>query len=110
MRKADEPMVARIIKALDNNPEAVERAILLLGKEQTSNELNYHGALEHNGRGFSKAHAAYGTWAYDILKNGGHLHGHALAKCRHIAKRYARTQLLAAAKEKMEQEKTINAN
>ncbi len=101
MKKADQPIVDSIIKALETNDKAVEKAILILGSYQTASEQESHAALVHNGRGFSRAHANFGMWAYKILISGGHLRGNALTKAREITLRYARTQLLERAKEKL---------
>lgn len=101
MKKADQPIVDSIIKSLETNDRAVEKAILILGSYQTASEKECHAALVENGKGFSRAHANFGMWAYEILQSGGHLRGKAMTKARGIALRYARTQLLECAKQKM---------
>lgn len=101
MKKADQPIVDKIVKSLETNDRAVEKAILILGSYQTASEKESHAALVHNGQGFSRAHANFGMWAYNIIMSGGHLRGKALVKAREIALRYARTQLLDRAKEKL---------
>lgn len=104
VRKADRPLVEQIIKSLDTNDRAVEKAMFLLGERQTQEELEQEATLKHNAVGFSSAHARFGALAYGIVKNGGHLRGKLLTVARHIAKRYARTQLLQIAKEKAAKE------
>lgn len=103
VRKADQPIVDAILKSLEENDAAVEKAMLLLGRRQTPEELAQEATLKHNNVGFSSAHARFGALAYDIVSKGGHLKGKLLTVARHIAKRYARTQLLAIAKEKAAQ-------
>lgn len=104
VRKADRPLVDKIIHSLDTNNAAVERAMLLLGDRQTQEELANEATLKHNSIGFSSAHARFGAYVYGVLKNGGHLKGKTLTVARHIAKRYARTQLLQLAKDKLSQQ------
>lgn len=101
VRKADRPIVEAILKSLDDHPKAVERAMFLLGRRQTQEELSQEATLTHNNLGFSTVHARFGAYCYKILSNGGHLRGNTLATARHIAKKYANTQLLALAKERM---------
>lgn len=103
VRKADQPLVDAILKSLDTNDAAVEKAIRILAERQTAEELAKEATLKHNLVGFSSAHARFGALAYDIVSKGGHLKGKLLTVARHIAKRYARTQLLAIAKEKAAQ-------
>lgn len=106
VRKADRTLVAQILNALETNDRAVERAMLLLGQRQTQDELEQEATLKHNAIGFSSAHARFGAYAYSVVRGGGRLKGNALAVARHIAKRYARTQLLQIAKEKIALEAT----
>ena len=110
VRKADQPLVDAILKSLDTNNEAVEKAIRLLAERQTSEELAQEATLKHNNVGFSSAHARFGAYAYSVLKNGGHLKGKTLSVARHIAKRYARTQLLQIAKDKQARKEATQCN
>lgn len=103
VRKADRELVDKIIKSLDTNPKAVERAMWLLAKRQTEEELELEATLKHNGVGFGAAHARFGAYVYGRLKAGQRLTGRTLNTARHIAKRYAATQLLEMAKARQEQ-------
>lgn len=110
VRKADQPLVDAILKSLDTNDEAVEKAIRLLAERQTSEELAQEATLKHNKVGFSSAHARFGAYAYGVLNSGGHLKGKTLSVARHIAKRYARTQLLQIAKDKQARKEAAQCN
>lgn len=100
MKKADQPIVDNIVRALTTNDLAVERAILILGDRQTTDEQVHRDVRVRNNMGFSKAHANFGMWAYNVIRSGRHLYGDKLEKARKFALHYARTQLLEAAKEK----------
>lgn len=100
VRKADQPLVASITKAIDENPAAAMRAIVIIGDNQTADEINQQATLEHNGIGFTGVDAKYGTWLYRQIKANIPLSQKSLDGCKRIAKKYARTQLLVAAKAK----------
>lgn len=109
MRKADKPLVEAIIQSLDDNDRAVEKAFLIVGRQQTPEELANKATLEHNGVGFTGPDANFGTWAYDVISKGGHLYGNGLKTGRKMIKKYAKTQLLAAAKRRSEAKTKANA-
>lgn len=104
-------MVAKIVASLDGNVAAVERAMILLYGAQTPVEQASEITTEHNAVGFAANDATVGT---RITKNvilkaraagvaeGRCLWGRSLEIARRITKRYAGTQLLAAAKAKAE--------
>lgn len=108
---ADKELVARIVASLESSVAAVERAMVLLYESQTEVEQVAEMTTEHNLVGFAANDA---TIATRIVKNvvlrataagippGKRLWGSSLAISRRIAKRYAATQLLAAAKAKRE--------
>lgn len=100
VKKADQPLVASIIKAIDENPVAACRAIVIIGDNQTADELQQQATLQHNGVGFTGADAYFGTWLYRQIKANIPLSKKSLAAAQRIAKKYARTQLLEAAKAK----------
>lgn len=102
IRKEDRALVENILNALDTNPKAVIRAIKLIGEAQTVDELDSRATLQHNNVGFSATDAAYGTWLYSQIQAGVPLSDKALNAARKLVKKYARTQLLAAAKTKLE--------
>lgn len=122
---AERELVAKIETALDTNVVAVERAMLILYKSQTSDERESETTREHNMVGFAANDATVGS---RIVKNvilratsagippGRRLWGKSLEISRRIAKRYAGTQLLAAANTKMnrpiepKEEETMNQN
>lgn len=111
---ADREMVARIVASLNSSVAAVERAMVLLYKRQTATEQEAEITTEHNAVGFAANDA---TVATRITKNvilkayaagvpeGSRLWGSSLEIARRIAKRYAATQLLEAAKAKAEARK-----
>lgn len=102
VKKADQPIVDSILKSLDENPRAVMKAILILGRSQTEDELQQEATLQHNGVGFTATDARYGTWLYEQVSKGNSFSAKTLNGARRLAKKYARTQLLAAAKAKLE--------
>lgn len=100
--KADEALIEKICTSLETNPKAVVKAILLLGKHQTAEEKVSKAALTHNGVGFSRVDAQYGGFLYDVCQREGRLSGKLLNHARDMARKYARTQLFRAAKEKQQ--------
>lgn len=107
VKKADQPIVDSILKALDENPRAVMKAIVILGRNQTEDELSQEATLQHNGIGFTGTDARYGTYLYHQIMAGKSLSQKSLTGARKLAKKYARTQLLAAAKAKQEQQNDL---
>jgi hypothetical protein len=105
VKKADQPIVDSILTALDSNPRAVMKAIVILGRNQTEDELTQEATLQHNGLGFTGTDARYGTYLYHQILAGQSLSQKTLDGARKMAKKYARTQLLAAAKNKQEHSK-----
>ena len=97
VKKADRPIVESILKALDESPKAVMRAIVIIGNNQTADELSQEATLQHNGVGFTGTDARYGTYLYGQIKAGRGLSPKMLEGARKMAKKYARTQLLASA-------------
>lgn len=98
----DEALIKAIVDSLYKNPQAVTKAILILGDNQTPGEKDCKATVDSNGIGFSMVHATYGTFLYNIAVREGKLFGPNLEAARKIALRYARTQLFAAAKAKRE--------
>lgn len=101
LSKADQKLADEINAALDTNPRAVEKAMWYLASLQTDEELSQEATLKHNNVGFSSAHARFGAYCYGILGGGGQLYGKLLNDARKVAKRYARTQLLVRAKQRI---------
>ena len=101
LSKADQKLVDDINYALDHNPRAVMKAVWYLGSLQTPEELSQEATLKHNNVGFSSAHARVGAYCYSILQGGGTLYGKLLNDARKVTKRYARTQLLDRAKQRI---------
>lgn len=97
VKKADQPIVASILKALDENPRAVMRAIVIIGNNQTAEEMALEATLSDNGVGFTGTDARYGTYLYGEIRAGRGLSQKMLDGARKMAKKYARTQLLASA-------------
>lgn len=97
VKKADQPIVESILKALDESPKAVMRAIVIIGNNQTADELSQEATLQHNGVGFTGTDARYGTYLYNQIKAGRGLSPKMLEGARKMAKKYVRTQLLASA-------------
>jgi hypothetical protein len=105
---AEKALIARIERAIEASPVAVERAILLIAANQTSSELSAGVTVHENGIGFTGCDANLGTWLYKVIREnegrgmaeGQRLRGKALDLGRKVARRYARTQLLTAAKAK----------
>lgn len=98
---ADNALLERIHRHLDGNNEAVVRAIILIGDAQTQDEKEASAALQHNGVGWSMVDANYGNWLYGIAKEKGVFYGKNLDGARRLAKKYAKTQLMAHAKAKI---------
>jgi argininosuccinate lyase len=84
-----------IIKLIETNNLAVERAILVVWKNQTKEEQRASDTLENNGVGFTGAHAKMGSYYAEWINSGKHLNGKHLEKARKMAVKYHR-QLLAA--------------
>jgi len=98
---------AAIVDLLNSNPRAVERALLAIYAAQTAGEQLAGTTCEQNGVGFTGADANTGTWLVQVViaegtakgrPEGQRLRGKALEMGRRIAKHYAGTQLLRAAK------------
>lgn len=102
IKKADQPIVDSILKALDENPRAVMKAIVIVGDNQTAEEMAQEATLQHNGVGFTGTDARFGTYLYGQIRSGRGLSPKMLESARKMAKKYARTQLLAAAKLKQD--------
>lgn len=98
--KADNELLDRINHHLDNNPEAVVRAVILIGDAQTQDEQDQHAALQHNGVGWSMMDANFGSFLHSVAKQNGRFNGKLLDQARHLVKKYAKTQLFAHAKAK----------
>lgn len=80
----------KIAELLKTNNLAVERAIVVLYRRQTSDEQNTSVTKYRNGHGFSAAHARIGTrWARWLISDKSHhLGGRHLVTARKIALRY----------------------
>jgi hypothetical protein len=88
---------AAILQALNSNPLAVERALVLLYEGQTRDEQLDRTTHHTNGMGFNYHHAGIGSALARIVQRGGHLNRDQLARGRGITSYYAGTQLLQAA-------------
>lgn len=86
-----------ILKMLDENPRAVERALVRIYRAQTDAEKRTKSAMTRNKVGFSSSHAPLGTYLASWVLSGKRLTGRYLDKGREIAKAYAGTQLLRVA-------------
>ena len=102
--KADNELLDRIIRHIKGNPEAVVRAIILIGDAQTKDEQEAQAALQHNGAGWSMADANYGTFLHRIAKADGRFPAKLFDSAQRLALKYARTQLFAHAKAKRAKE------
>ncbi len=102
--KADNELLDRINRHLEANPEAVVRAIILIGDAQTRDEQEQQAALQHNGVGWSMVDAHYGSFLHEIAKREGRFYGKNLEGAKKLAKKYAKTQLFNHAKAKQKKE------
>lgn len=80
----------KITELLQNNDLAVERAVLVLFRRQTSDEQRDGDTRHHNGRGFTAAHAKLGTYLARWVMSNKHLSGHHLVKARRLVLHYTR--------------------
>jgi hypothetical protein len=98
-----------ILKLLDENDRAVERAVLVIYENQTREEQGVNATVEENGIGFTGADAfILSKFAQWLLKGkGNHLSPRQLEIAAPKMKKYWR-QLLVAAKEKEERNASIN--
>ena len=64
---------SNIIKLLETNDRAVERALLVLFRNQTFDEQAAADVKYRNNRGFAAPHAKYGTIAAKVLLREGKL-------------------------------------
>jgi hypothetical protein len=92
-------LALRIRLLLENNPKAVERAILALYARQTQDEQSSSTTKHSNGRGFSAFEAKNGTYYAKWILSGRSLTGHHLDKARTIGLRHI-GQLVEVAQEK----------
>lgn len=98
-------LVQQIIKSLETNPYAVEKAILLIGGAQTDEEQALGTTIEANDVGFAASDARLGTWCYDQIvsarrrgvKPGYAFDAKGLCLARKVAFKYVNTQLFEAA-------------
>lgn len=88
-----------ILNLLDTNNAAVERAILVVFRNQTSDEQRQETVKYHNNTGFTASDAHRGTYYAKWILAGKHLTRHHLERARKMAKKYHR-QLLVAIAEK----------
>jgi len=86
-----------IADKLMTNDRWLERAILALYKQQTSDEQRKNDAEVRNRRGFSSAHAPFMSKAAKWVLSGKHLDGHHLIKARQFCMHYVK-QLESLAK------------
>lgn len=84
-----------ILRLLDTNDRAVERAIVVLFDRQTVDEQRDSDTKHLNHRGFRANHASKGSYYARWVRSGRQLTGHHLDNARKIAKHYHR-QLLEA--------------
>ena len=88
------------IKALlDQNPKAVERALMVLFNRQEADERSTGHTSHLNGRGFNGFDAPFGTDLAKRVLAGGSLSERQLLAARRMVKKYAR-QLLEEAQAK----------
>lgn len=85
-----------IVALIERNDRAVERAIVAIFDRQTIEEQCSEVTMNHNGVGFTAAHAKLGSYYAKWVKRGKRLSGSHLEKARAIAKKYHR-QLLEIA-------------
>lgn len=97
---------ASIVKLLDSNDLAVDRAIAAIYNRQTYDERKIGKTTVRNGVGFSGAHARLGTYYAKWVLSGKRLSGNHLAKARVIAKHYA-GQLAAIANSRMQSDDSV---
>jgi hypothetical protein len=101
---ATQVYTAQALQALlDRSNPAVERALVVLYNRQTLGEQATMETRELNGRGFSGAHAEFGSSLAKWILGGQHLTPRQLVFARKIVKRYTR-QLLEANREKISRE------
>lgn len=89
----------QIINLIETNDRAVNRAVLAIYKNQTSDEQNSEATLYHNNIGFSAADARLMTYYATYIEKTGSLSGTHLEKARKKIKKYWR-QLLEIANNK----------
>lgn len=90
---------AAIVRSLNTNPLAVEKAMLILLSRQTDDEKRESEAKYRNNRGFGGNTVTKGTYFAKWVASGRHLTGHHLERARKIAIHH-RKQLLEVAIEK----------
>lgn len=83
----------RIIQELGHNNTLVERAILAIYRQQTTNERVSKKTLYRNNMGFSAPDAHLGSYLAQYLNQGHKLSGPWLVKGRKLAIKYS-SQLL----------------
>jgi len=107
----EKALIARIEEAIEKSPAAVARALEIVYQGQTATEKAAKVTIEENGIGFTGVDANRGTWLVEVViaegrekgrPEGELLRGKALEWGRQIASKYARTQLLAAARRREE--------
>jgi hypothetical protein len=110
-------LIARIEEALEKSPAAVARALLIIYDGQTEDEKASFTTFEENGRGFSGCDASLGTWLVETVIGEGReegrpegqlLRGGALGMARNLVRKYAKTQLLAAARRRQAEEEAAD--
>jgi hypothetical protein len=119
MKNRNKAIVETIKKSL-NNPTAVVKALEILYNNQTEDEKLSKETKHNNNVGFSGCDARIGTWLVEVVIAEGRakgrpdsqlLRGKAFQMAHKIVSRYVSTQLLQAAKVKLEEkaEKERNA-
>jgi hypothetical protein len=96
---------AQILLALDTNPLAVEKALVLLYRRQTAGEQMQHETVEDNGVGFNGIDAPFCSSLAEWVLKGRHLSEKQLAFGRKKVRKYV-GQLMQDGRIKM-QEKGI---
>jgi hypothetical protein len=80
----------RIVKLLNTNDRAVEKAIVAIYDRQTQDEKSTSSTNHTNHRGFRQNHASKGSYYARWVNSGRRLTGHHLANARKIALQYHR--------------------
>lgn len=75
---------------IDNNPSAVNRAILALYSKQTLDEKTSHSTQKTNKMGFNGADAPFGTSLAEQIMKGRTLTDNQLATARRMLKKYVK--------------------
>lgn len=96
MRKVEKEYCDRIKRVLDQSAPAVEKAILVVYRNQTPAETAFGTTIEDNGIGYSGADAEFMSSLAEWILSGKSLSQGQLKYGRKIIKKYSRQLLMEA--------------